>query len=157
MCLTGFLMLVGLIGCVLPVLPGTTLILLAALLHRLLIPSDISWLMILWIGVAWLISIAADFVGTIIGTRMFGGGKWGMAGATGGALVGMFISLPALLIGTFIGAAAAEKFVAKKSGHASLKAGVGATIGFLLSTVARVGCAVAMIALFMLAVINARY
>ena len=92
-----------------------------------------------------------DFVGVILGTRLFGGSKWGMAGAGGGALVGMFFSLPALLLGTFLGAAAAEKFGAKKTGSASLRAGVGATIGFLLSTMGRLACAILMIALFLFA------
>jgi len=82
--------------------------------------------------------------------------KWGMAGAGTGAFVGMFFSLPALILGTIFGAVAAEKFIAKKSGENSLKAGAGAAIGFLMSTIARLICAVAMIALFLFAALGPR-
>ena len=145
------LMLIGLAGVVVPLLPGTTLILLAAIVHKLLLPADLSWLAVGFIGVFWLVSIVADFGGVILGTRWFGGSRWGMAGASGGALVGVFFSLPALLLGTILGAVAAEKLLAKKSDSAALKAGVGAATGFVISTVARLACAGTMIGLFLIA------
>jgi uncharacterized protein YqgC (DUF456 family) len=75
-----------------------------------------------------------------------------MTGASGGALVGMFFSLPALILGTIFGAVAAEKLIAKRSGQDALRAGVGAATGFVISTFARLACAVVMIGLFVLAV-----
>ena len=150
--LTVTLTVIGLAGVVVPLLPGTTLILIAMVVHKLLLPGDLSWAVVAWIGVLWLVSVVIDFVGVLLGTRLFGGSKWGMAGAGGGALIGMFFSLPALLLGTFLGAAAAEKFVAKKTGRESLLAGVGAAAGFIVSTVGRLACAFAMLALFALAV-----
>ena len=152
--MVGFLMMVGLIGTIVPMLPGTTFILLGVFLAKFFIPESIVWAGIGWIGLFWFLSVLADIAGVIIGTRLFGGSKWGMTGASGGALIGMFFSLPALLLGTFLGAFAAEKFGAKKGDRDSLRAGVGATAGFLLSTVARFGCAVAMIALFLIAVLS---
>ena len=152
--LTASLLVVGLVGVVVPLLPGTTLILLAMIAHKLLRSEDISWMVIGWITAIWLVSVVVDFIGVILGTRLFGGSKWGMAGAGGGAFIGMFFSLPALLLGTFLGAAAAEKFAAKKTGCDSLRAGVGATVGFLLSTVGRLACAVLMIALFLFATLG---
>jgi uncharacterized protein YqgC (DUF456 family) len=146
--LTVVLMLVGLIGVIVPLLPGNALILFAAVLHKLLLPATISWGAIAWIAAFCFIAIAADFGGTILGARLFGGGKWGMAGAGTGAFIGMFFSLPALLLGTIFGAMAAEKFIAKKSGRTSLRAGAGAATGFLLSVVVRFACAVVMIAIF---------
>jgi len=151
--LTISLVLVGLAGCILPLLPGTTLILAAMVLHKLLLPAQLSWWLLGAIALLWLLSLLMDLAGVIIGTRIFGGSKWGMAGAGGGALVGVFFSLPALLLGTFLGAVVAEKFISKKSGGQSLRSGVGAATGFLLSTVARVACAFTMIALFGLAVL----
>jgi uncharacterized protein YqgC (DUF456 family) len=152
--MVGFLMLIGLIGTIVPILPGTTFILLGVFLAKFFIPESIIWAVIGWISVFWFLSVLADIAGVIIGTRMFGGSKWGMTGASGGALIGMFISLPALLLGTFLGAVAAEKFGAKKTDRESIRSGVGATAGFLLSTVARFGCAIAMIALFLIAVLS---
>lgn len=150
--LTIVLTLIGLAGVVIPLLPGTTLILVAMVVHKLLLPGDLSWAIIAWIGGIWLLSVIVDFAGVILGTRLFGGGKWGMAGAGGGALIGMFFSLPMLLLGTVVGAIAAEKFIAEKSNRASLLAGAGAAVGFLISTVGRLVCAVAMIGLFLFAV-----
>ena len=99
---------------------------------------------------AWTGSVIIDFLGVLIGTRLFGGTKWGMAGATGGAFVGMFFSLPALLLGTIFGAVVAEKYAAKRTRQESLRAGFGAAIGFILSTAGRLVCAFVMIALFLI-------
>jgi len=153
--LTTVLMLIGLAGVVIPLLPGTTLILIAAIAHKLLLPADLSWVAIGLIALFWVFSILADFGGVILGTHWFGGSKWGMAGASGGALVGVFFSLPALLIGTIFGAILAEKLLANKTDREALKSGVGAATGFVISTVARLACAFVMIVLFALAVLSA--
>ena len=67
-CLTVVLMLGGLVGVVVPLLPGTTLILLAAVLHKLLLPASLTWLTIGLIGALWLISIVTDFAATFSST-----------------------------------------------------------------------------------------
>jgi uncharacterized protein len=149
--LTLVLMLVGFVGVIVPMLPGTTLILVAAIIHKLILPDDLSWLAIGLIALFWVFSVVADIAGVVLGTKWFGGSRWGMAGATGGAFVGVFFSLPALLLGTIFGAIAAEKLVAKKTDRQALKAGFGAATGFVISTIARFGCAVVMIALFLIA------
>ena len=153
-CLTLSLMLIGVVGVIVPLLPGTTLILAAAIVHKLILPAELSWVAIGFIALFWVISIVADFGGVILGTRWFGGSKWGMAGASGGALIGVFFSLPALLLGTIFGAIAAEKLMAKKTDRAALKAGFGAATGFVISTVARIACALIMIALFLIAALT---
>lgn len=71
-----------------------------------------------------------------------------MAGAGAGALVGMFFSLPALLLGTVFGAVAAERYIAKKSRRESLHAGAGAALGFVLSAAGRLVCGIGMVGLF---------
>ncbi|WP_438482310.1 DUF456 domain-containing protein [Oleiharenicola lentus] len=148
------LMLIGVVGSVVPILPGTTLILIAALVQKWLLPETLSWTALAWVAVFWVLSVIADIGCTILGTRWFGGSKWGMAGATGGALGGMFFSLPALIVATILGAFVAEKWLGKRSTEDSLKAGAGAAIGFLVSTVAKVFCAVAMIACYIVSVMN---
>ena len=102
--LTFLLTLIGLAGVVIPLLPGTTLIFVAMIVHKLLLPGDVSWMVIGWIAGFWLLSVIVDFGGVLLGTRLFGGGKWGMVGAGGGALIGMFFSFPMLLLGTVLGA-----------------------------------------------------
>jgi uncharacterized protein YqgC (DUF456 family) len=135
------LMLTGLVGCVVPLLPGTTLILLGALLQKWLLPDTLTWLAVGWIAAIWLLSVLADLGCTLLGTKLFGGGRWGMAGATGGALAGMFFSLPALLFGTMLGAVVAEKWLGKKTAEDALRAGAGAALGFLFSGFAKLACA----------------
>lgn len=152
--LTATLMFVGLVGVVLPLLPGTTLILIGAVIHKLILPNDLSWLVIGFIALFWALSILADIGGVILGTKWFGGSKWGMAGASGGALVGVFFSLPALILGTVLGAMAAEKLVAKKTDQDALRSGFGAATGFVISTVARLACAGVMIGLFLVATLT---
>lgn len=143
------LMALGLVGVVVPMVPGTLLILLAAIVHKLLQPADLSWLAVGYMAVFWALSMIADFGGVLIGTRWFGGSKWGAAGAGGGAFIGLFFSFPALILGTIFGAMAAERLVAKKTGRQALRAGAGAAVGFVISIVARLGCAVVMIGLFL--------
>jgi len=150
--LTGLLIVVGLVGVIVPLLPGTTLILGAMVLHKLLLPESLLWSTLGWIAVFWFVSVVVDFVGVLVGTKLFGGSRWGMAGAGGGALMGMFFSLPALVLGTVFGAVVAERYVAKKSAQDSLRSGAGAAFGFVLSTVGRLGCATVMILLFLLSV-----
>ena len=147
--LTGLLTLVGLAGVIVPLLPGTTLIMIGMLLHKLLLPESVTWAALGWIGAFWLLSVIIDFVGVLVGTRLFGGSRWGMAGASGGALIGMFFSLPALVLGTIFGAVVAERYVAKKTTEQSIRAGAGAAFGFVLSTAGRLACAFVMIVLFL--------
>lgn len=149
------LLLVGLVGSVVPILPGTTLMLLAVGLQKWLLPDTLSWAAVIWVAVFWLFSVLSDLACTLVGTKVFGGGRWGMAGASGGAMVGMFFSLPALLFGTMLGAVLAEKWGAKRTGRQSLKSGVGAALGFLASTIVRLACALVMLAIYALAVLTA--
>lgn len=152
--LTSLLILTGLIGSVVPLLPGTTLIFAGVLLHKFLLSATLSTTAVVWIGVFWLVSVIADFGCTALGARLFGGSKWGMTGASGGALIGMFFSLPVLLLGTIAGAFAAEKLLGKRGHEDALRSGLGAALGFLLSTVVRALFALAMVALFLYAVLT---
>lgn len=146
--LTLLMILAGLVGSVVPLLPGTTLIFAGALLQKLLLPSTVGTAAVVWIGVFWVCSVLADLGCTLLGARLFGGSKWGMTGAGGGALVGMFFSLPALLLATIVGAFAAEKIAGRRTHGAALKSGLGAALGFVVSTIVRAVFAVAMVALF---------
>ncbi|WP_221032251.1 DUF456 domain-containing protein [Actomonas aquatica] len=150
--LTTLLLLAGLLGVLIPIIPGTTLMLLGVIVHKLLLPESLTWTHIGWVGLVWFVSVIVDFAGVLVGTRLFGGTKWGMAGASGGAFLGMFFSLPALLLGTIFGAVVAERYAAKRTHQESLRAGMGAAVGFVLSTAGRLVCAFTMIGLFLFTV-----
>jgi uncharacterized protein YqgC (DUF456 family) len=140
--------IIGTAGVIVPLLPGTTLILAGVMLHKLVLPTSISWWSVVLIVVLWALSVAADLLGVVFGAKMGGGGKWSMGGAGVGALVGVFWSLPGIILGTFLGAAVAEKVATDKTSVQSLKAGLGAGVGFLLATGVRLVLALLMIAVF---------
>jgi uncharacterized protein len=152
--ITIVLILTGLVGSIVPLLPGTTLIFAGVILHKVLLPETITWTVVVWIGVFWVLSVAADIACTLVGTKVFGGTKWGMTGATGGALAGMFFSLPALLVATLLGAVAAEKIGARRPDREAWKSGAGAVVGFIAGTIVRVMCALPMVGLFAYATIR---
>ncbi len=152
--LTILLLTVGFVGVLLPLLPGTTLILVGVVLHKLLLPASISWWVVGSIALFWLLSLALDLAGVMIGTRLGGGSKWAMMGAGGGATIGAFVSLPALLLGTMLGAILAERLARKRNLRELLLAGAGAGLGFLLGFVGRLTCAVAMLGLCLVAALT---
>ena len=82
---TILLLIIGLLGSVVPMLPGTTFIMLGVVLQKLMLSATMSWYVVGWIALIWVVSVLADIAGVIIGTRLFGGSKWGMTGASGGA------------------------------------------------------------------------
>ena len=153
--LTVLLLAGGLVGAVIPLLPGTTLILAGVVLHKLLAPASLSWLAVGGIALLWLLSLVLEVTGVMLGTRLGGGSKWGMLGAGGGALAGAMVSLPALLLGTMLGAILAERVARKRNLRELLLAGMGAGLGFAFSYLSRLACALTMIGVFILAALRA--
>src|SRR5215467_4121221 len=85
------LMAIGLLGTVLPVLPGPALIFGAAVVHRLMLGPEkgLGWPGLLVLFVLCLTTIAIDFLGGCFGARKFGATRWGTWGAIAGALIGL--------------------------------------------------------------------
>ncbi len=144
------LMAVGLIGTVLPVFPGTTLILGAALIHRLMLGADksIGWWAIAGLVFLTLVSYAIDFAGGLFGARRFGATRWGLWGAFFGAVVGIFFSLPGLLLGPIVGAVVGELIGGQRL-HAAGRAGWGTLLGNLAAMLGKIVIAFAMVLLFL--------
>jgi uncharacterized protein YqgC (DUF456 family) len=125
------LMVVAVIGCFLPVLPGPPLAWLALLLQQLRgsHPFTVRFL-IIWAAVTAVVTFL-DYWFPIYGAKKFGGTKAGMWGATIGMVIGIFFLPPfGLIIGPFVGAYVGELIAGKESRQA-LKAGFGTFIGFL--------------------------
>lgn len=144
------LMAIGLIGCVLPIFPGTTVILAAAILHRVMLGPEksIGWWSIAGLVALTLASYALDFVGSWYGARRFGATRWGVAGAIAGGIIGLFFGLPGLLIGPIIGTFAGE-IVGGQRLVAAGRAGWGALLGNLAGISAKLLLALAMISWFL--------
>jgi uncharacterized protein YqgC (DUF456 family) len=102
--LTLVLMVVGLLGSVLPGLPGVTLIFLSALVYAILTDFrtvGVAILVVLFIFAA--IAFVADFVATSYGARRFGASNWGTVGGAVGGIAGALIGLLFLGVGSLFG------------------------------------------------------
>ena len=148
--LTCLLMLVGFVGTILPLLPGQIIVLAAAVLHYFTLgpknsPGAVGYAVL---AVLLILSYLLEWGATVLGTKKFGGSKAGMMGAVIGGLVGIFFSLPGLLLGPVVGAMAAELIVARRAWKESGVAATGAAAGMVLGMLGRVGCTVAMIGVF---------
>jgi uncharacterized protein YqgC (DUF456 family) len=142
---------VGLIGTIVPVLPGTTIILAAAIIHRVMLGAEksIGWKTIVALVLLTLLSYVFDFLGGYFGTKYFGATKWGAFGAILGAIVGLFFGIIGLFAGPVIGAVAGE-FIAGKRMIDAGRAGWGSLLGNIGAMLAKLIIALAMISIFLL-------
>jgi len=149
--LTIVLFAVGLIGTIAPVLPGTTIILAAAIIHRIMLGSDksIGWRTIMVLVLLTLASYALDVLAGYFGAKYFGATKWGAFGAILGALVGLFFGIIGLFAGPVIGAVAGE-FIGGKRMIDAGRAGWGSLLGNVGAMVAKLIIALAMISIFLI-------
>jgi uncharacterized protein len=144
---------VGLIGTVLPVFPGTVIILVGALVHRMMLGADrsVSWRTIVILVLLTAGSYALDFLSGYFGARYFGATRWGMFGALLGALIGLFFGIPGLFVGPVIGAVAGEFLAGKRMIDAG-RAGWGSLLGNLGAIIGKLLIALVMIAIFFMTV-----
>ena len=149
--LTIVLFAVGLIGTIVPVLPGTTIILAAAILHRIMLGPDksIGWYTIIVLVLLTLASYALDILAGYFGAKYFGATRWGTFGAVLGALIGLFFGLIGLFIGPVIGAIAGEVIAGKRMIDAG-RAGWGSLLGNIGSMLAKLIIGLAMISIFLM-------
>ena len=139
--------LVGVVGVLLPVIPGPVLIVGAAIIHKLIVPTYLSWWMILALGFMAVLERLADIAGTVLGARWMGATKWGLLGAAIGGIVGIFFGIIGIFVGSVIGAFVAEWIIARRRADDSAKASIGAGIGIGISTFARLAIALFMVML----------
>ena len=141
---------VGLIGTVLPVIPGTTIILAAAIIHRMMLGAEksIGWHSIAILLLLTLATYALDFLSGYFGAKYFGATKWGMFGAVIGALVGIVFGIIGLFIGPVIGAITGE-FIAGKRLIDAGRAGWGSLLGNLGGMIGKLVIALVMITIFL--------
>jgi uncharacterized protein YqgC (DUF456 family) len=142
---------VGLIGTIVPVLPGTTIIFAAAIIHRLMLGAEksIGWKTIVALVLLTLLSYVFDFLGSYFGAKYFGATKWGAFGAIVGALIGLFFGIIGLFAGPLIGAVAGE-FIAGKRMIDAGRAGWGSLLGNIGAMLAKLIIALAMISIFLI-------
>jgi hypothetical protein len=133
--LIGFLfLLLGIAGAILPVLPGPLTSWFGLLILHLtsIVPMNYTFLGIT-LAIAILIWIL-DYVIPAIGTKRFGGSKYGVYGTTIGLVIGLLSPIPfGILIGAFLGAFIGELLYNKSDTSRALKASIGSFIGLITS------------------------
>ena len=151
--ITIILFAVGLIGTVLPVFPGTIIILAGAVIHRVMLGPEksIGWWSIVALVLLTLTTYALDFFSGYFGAKYFGATKWGMFGAVLGALIGIFFGIIGLFVGPAIGAIAGE-FVAGKKMIDAGRAGWGSLVGNLGGMIGKLVIGLIMITIFFVTV-----
>jgi len=142
------IMLTGLVGNVIPALPGTPLVLAGAVAHRLYFgATSASNTVLVALVLMALLALLLDLLATMLGAKKFGATWRGALGAVVGGVVGLFFSLPGIILGPFIGATLFE-LLGRKEFKPAARAGIGAVVGLLLGVVGKCSISVIMIALF---------
>jgi uncharacterized protein YqgC (DUF456 family) len=148
----GFLLvLLGILGSFLPMLPGPLTGWLGLLIIHFtsVIPMNYMFLGITF-SVAMIIWIL-DYIIPAMGTKHFGGSKYGVYGTTIGVLIGLLSPVPfGILIGAFLGAFIGELLFDSKDTNRALKASFGSFIGLLSSATIKFSIAFVYVLLFLM-------
>lgn len=149
--LAGLLVLGGLAGTLLPVLPSTPMIFAGMLIAGWLDQFQrTGWITFTVLAVLVAFSLILDFIAGSLGAKKAGASQQAIWGALIGSIVGIAGGLPGLLLGPFFGAAAGE-LIARQDALQAGKVGIAALLGFILGAVAKVAAALAMLGVFTLA------
>ena len=133
-----FLLLVaGIAGCVLPLLPGPPLAYAGMLLLHLTDKVHFTTpQLIIWLVVVIVLQVV-DYITPLLGSKYSGGTSFGNRGCMAGTLLGLFFMPWGVIVGPFIGAVVGEMLGGQDLSHA-IRAGIGALLGFLFGTLLKV-------------------
>ena len=142
------LVVLGVLGTVLPVLPGALLVFGGLFLAAW--AQDFTrvgpWGLAL-IGALMALAFAVDFIASVAGAKRVGASPKALLGAGIGGLIGVFFGLPGILLGPFIGAVLGE-LVARGGFAQATRVGIGTWLGLLVAAVAKLVIAFLMIGTF---------
>ena len=143
------LLVAGLIGLFLPVLPGAPLIFAGLVIAAWAEDFHYAglWTVVL-LAIITLLTLGVDFWATIFGAKKIGASKRAVIGALIGLGIGIFLGFPGIIFGPFIGAVVGE-LSAQKDLKQATRAGIGATIGLVLGAAIKLALALTMIGVFL--------
>ncbi len=143
------LFIAGLVGTILPILPGSILIYGGMLLYGLMTGfAKLDLYFFLIQAVVLILTFLIDYWASVYGTKKFGGSKQASWGAIIGTIVGIFIFGPlGIIIGPFLGAVIGE-FLRGGAIEQAVRVGVGTILGVLGGTVLKLIAELAMIIYF---------
>ena len=137
--LAGICLIVGIIGCIVPGLPGVPVSYVGLWIAQATERVDFSWQMLLVWGIVTIVVSVLDYIIPAWGTKRFGGTKYGVWGSTIGLFVGLFFGAVGVIAGPLAGAILGELIGGKEMSQA-LRAGWGSFVGLLCGTVLKLVC-----------------
>lgn len=141
-------MLLGIVGSMLPILPGPLTSWAGLLIFHLTDAVPMNWTFLIITLIIAILVWLLDYIVPALGTKKFGGSKYGMIGTSIGLLVGIFAPIPGgIIIGPFAGAFIGE-LINKSDSKTALKAAFGSFLGFLTSTFIKFVVALIYLGLF---------
>ena len=148
MVLAVVLVCVGIAGSVLPALPGVPLVFTGLLLAAWAGDfQQVGLITLLVLGLLTALSFVIDLAATALGAQRVGATRLAVVGAALGTLGGLFLGLPGLVLGPFVGAVTGELISHGKMQQAT-RAGVATWIGLLFGTLAKLALAFTMLGVF---------
>jgi hypothetical protein len=145
------LVAIGVAGSVLPALPGVPLVFAGLLLAAWAGGFEqVGPFPLVILGLLTMMSFAIDLAATALGAKRVGATKLAVVGAALGTLAGLFLGLPGLILGPFVGAVAGE-LMSHGQVQQATRAGIATWIGLLFGTLAKLALVFTMIGLFALA------
>jgi len=127
------LCVVGIVGSLLPLLPGPPIAYVGILLQLFRHPDPFDTKTYWIFGGVTVLSLVLDYLIPIWGTKKFGGTKYGAWGCTIGFIAAFWLGPLGIIIGPFAGAFIGE-LIGGQEAHRSFKAAVGSFVGFLLGS-----------------------
>ena len=147
--IVGLLFQAGLVGSIVPWMPGPPFILAGAVLWMFATDFEtLGWGRLAILAALAALSLVLEFVVAALGARRYGASRWGVVGAIVGALVGVFFGPVGLIVGCVAGAVVAE-LLRGSDLAASVRSGVGALVGLLAGLLADLAISITMIGLFL--------
>ena len=137
--LAGICIIIGIIGCIVPGLPGTPIAYAGLWIAQATEMVDFTWQTLLIWGIVTIVVSVLDYIVPAWGTKQFGGTKWGVVGSTIGVFAGLFFGVVGVIIGPLVGAVLGELMGGKEVKQA-LRAGWGSFIGLLFGTILKLVC-----------------
>jgi len=146
--LAALLVLGGIAGSVLPALPGVPMVFAGLLVAAWAGDfTRVGVVTLVLLGLLTLASFAIDFAATALGAKRVGATKLAVIGAALGTLAGLFLGIPGLILGPFVGAVAGELLSHGQMQQAT-RAGVATWVGLLFGTLAKLALVFTMLGVF---------
>ncbi len=147
------LVAVGIVGTVVPALPGAPLVFLGLLLAAWVDHFEkVGWFTLTVLAVLTVLTFVVDFMAASLGAKRVGASWAALAGAALGMIVGLFFSIPGLILGPFVGAVLGE-YLARRDWAQARRVGLGTWLGMLLGIAGKLALIFTMVGIFVLAYI----